>query len=333
MKLTAPTTDANQTCDQLAHQADEPTVVNGGSTWDSLLGEDFHEDEAGPEEEAVDAGEQTTEETTDGTTLDEDQENAPQAVVDPWPTDPRIDHETGVYQDGWTEIVVPTRKRSMSNILVTVIQTQDGTWQAGWFAEHGENDTNIEHDCPLKVDCEQWATAELAIADAADQADSYFALHVENEKLAASVRDDLAKFKAAVESGEWKLPAADGVEEATAEATAETTEQPADTTPEPTPETPTAQPTDSLPSIDALDRIRSAQDEVDSLHAEWQDLKEETKEAKKRWEVAVKRQGELIKELTTPLPLFDGGKPPAPQPGVEAKPEESPALPDGAIGT
>lgn len=104
------------------------------------------------------------------------------------------------------------------------------------------------------------------------------------------------------------------------------------------------QPRTSADDADALERIRSAQDEVDRLHEEWEDLKNEAKDAKKRWEAAVKRQGELIKELTTPLPLFDGGKKQeqgqakaetAPQLVVEpeTKPEESPVLPDEAIGT
>lgn len=321
MKLTAPTS-ANETAQAQAQ--------NSNCDWDSLIGGGDLEDqldaalEQGDQEDTaagslIDTGEQAAEPAEEAESAEPvdatDIETEAEAVVNPWPNDPRIDSSTGMYVGGWHEIEVPVRKRNVKAIVL-VIETQDLTWQAGFCVDINGEDAKTH---PLSVGCDQWATAQLAVADAVEQIDSFFALHVDNEKLAAAVRQDLGECYKQVRADDWKLPT---MEEDLAEATATCNcqaacpacncEQAAEVT------ITEVTPTDSLPSVDqprtsaddadALERIRSAQDEVDRLHEEWEDLKNEAKDAKKRWEVAVKRQGELIKELTTPLPLFDGGK-------------------------
>jgi hypothetical protein len=342
MKLTAPTS-VNETAQTQAQSSN--------CDWDSLIGGGDLEDqldaalEQGDAEDAaagslIDTGEQAAEPTEEAEAIE--------VPANPWPDDPRIDNESTYYTEGWQEIPVPIRKRTKVSAVVFVVETQDHTWQSGFCIDIDSND---ELTKPLQSGGEQWATAQLAVIDALELIDNHFALRVENEKLSNAVREDLATFRQQVEYDGWQLPAVEATEQLTIVGPLEAVA--INDAGEIVPISEIQQSDNSLPSVDqprtsaddadALERIRSAQDEVDRLHEEWEDLKNEAKDAKKRWEAAVKRQGELIKELTTPLPLFDGGK----KQGKEfiadcspinvgmPTPEQSlaPALPDGAIGT
>jgi len=143
---------------------------------------------------------------TEAEEADEEQEEI-ESHPNPFPQDPRID-ESGYYLDGFREVPIPLPAKCHADAAVLIVKTvaDPPTYQAAWSLFIGEADVDGEIDSegpPLTADLEQFASERAALADAAEDIDTWYALRCQDTRAAIKARGAIQDFRSLVLKGEF----------------------------------------------------------------------------------------------------------------------------------